>query len=162
VVRVDHRLRQGEIVKLIKGDLWSELGKADVILVTTNSVIGRNGLVMGAGAAQQASTRYPQLPRKLATRISGRDDPQRYGIALACKVDERTWLGAFQTKQHWNSPSDLLLIKQSTRMLKEQAEKHPDWRFALNYPGIGLGGLPVSQVQPILEQLPNNVIVYRR
>ncbi|MEK6860596.1 MAG: hypothetical protein AABY07_01375 [Nanoarchaeota archaeon] len=45
---------------LVKGNMWDELGKAELILVTANSNIKKNGaLVMGAGAAKEARDRFP-------------------------------------------------------------------------------------------------------
>ncbi len=43
------------------GDIWQS--GADVICVTTNGVLRKNGdLVMGAGIALEAKKRYPRLP----------------------------------------------------------------------------------------------------
>ena len=58
-------------------------------------------------------------------------------------------------------PADLDLIQYSTNLLGQIAMHHPNKIILLNYPGIGNGKLSQELVRPILEQLPNNVWIYK-
>ena len=54
-------------MQLITGDLWEEVGKADLLFVTTNGVVTKaDELVMGRGCAREAKERLSSLPRTLA------------------------------------------------------------------------------------------------
>lgn len=147
-------------MQTLVGDMWQELGKADLILVTTNSTLKSNGeLVMGAGAAMQAAQRFPELPRVFGRRIRQDFFGQDYGIMCGlCTKTDHTWIGAFQTKRHWRDPASLDLIRYSAERLAAAAGKFS--RIALNFPGIGHGQLQVADVLPILEELPENIVIY--
>ncbi len=144
-------------MQLVKGDLWDELGKADVLLVTTNSTVKRNGeLVMGRGAAAEAKARYPEMPKRLGDWARQFPD---YLLYLTHN-DGPTSIGAFQVKHDWRGPAGFGLIQAAVDRLGSYARTLPNWRFALNFPGIGNGGLTREDVLPIIEQLPDNVYVY--
>jgi hypothetical protein len=147
-------------MKLITGDLWSELGRAGLILVTTNAIVSRRGrLVMGRGAALEARNRFPGLDFDLGEAILESASP--YGVVLARGAHHPTTrLGAFQVKNHWRDPADLSLIAFSVERLREIAAS--SIRTALNFPGIGNGGLPADIVLPLLQNLPDNVTIYRK
>jgi hypothetical protein len=149
-------------VQLVTGDLWGELGKAQLLLVTTNSTLSyRGGLVMGAGVARQARDRFPELPGIFADQCWQFGFP-RYGV-LPGAVYGGTRVGAFQTKLHWRDPSPLDLIAESTAKLAAWIQRFDHGqRVALAFPGIGHGSLRVDQVLPIIESLPDNVYVYRK
>jgi hypothetical protein len=155
-------------MQVIKGNLWDELGRADYIFVTTNSVLNRYGdLVMGKGAAQQAKLLAPMMPEDLGRLMRDLNVVgEKYGILNSNQIvvhrGKETRLCAFQTKYNWKCPSDLELIRWSTMMLSTQARTFDTKRFALNFPGIGEGGLPEDVVLPIIEALPDNVYVYKR
>ena len=151
-------------MKLAVGDMWSEVGNADVILVTTNSIINKQGrLVMGRGAALEAATRYPLLPTELATRIKPWGTSP-YGIIILKPYANGACLGAFQVKRHWQQPADPLLISRSAALLRIIANAYPDLRYVVNYPGIGNGRLDEQTVEAILKSsnLPDNVTVYKK
>ena len=67
-----------------------------------------------------------------------------------------------QTKLDWRDPSPPELVQASLARLGKKAEGCPHIKFHLNYPAIGLGGLPLEMVQPWVEALPDNVRVYRK
>jgi hypothetical protein len=55
-------------VKEAFGDLWEFDG---IIAITTNGFVKRDRTcVMGRGCAREAAVRFPELPHKLASRIS--------------------------------------------------------------------------------------------
>ncbi|MBW3636714.1 MAG: hypothetical protein KY445_09675 [Armatimonadetes bacterium] len=147
-------------MQIITGDIWDELGKADLILIPTNSTLSPRGeLVMGAGVAKQAKEHFPMAPYWFGRKINARRD---YGIVTYPESWKwfSFWLGAFQTKYNWRNPSPLELIERSTKKLDAKASLFD--RIAMPMPGTGLGGLTESDVLPILEKLPDNVFIYKK
>lgn len=138
----------------LNGDMWQKVDGFTTVLVTTNNVLRNGELVMGAGAAKQMVERWKYAPVYFGRAINGRAE---YGVI----IDDLLGYGIFQTKRHFNQPSDPALISKSARMLAEIAKDRPDETFYLNYPGIGLGGLSESSVRPLLRDLPDNVIIWR-
>jgi hypothetical protein len=154
-------------MEIIQGDMWEEVGKADLILVTTNAAIRKDGaLVMGRGAAAQAKEMFPQLPFELGRRLkqSGLIEKE-YGITVTGISTQGTLLGAFQVKYHWRDEADLNLIRFSCRELARYAGPCPRERIVVNYPGIGNGRLTRDDVEPILKAglgKLDNVFIYWR
>lgn len=123
----------------------------DVYLFTANAIRTRDGrLVMGAGAAKQVRDSYPGIDRQIPI-----DKPVTY-----VEVSPGQWLGRFQVKDHWQDAARLDLIEQSARILAAHAIKRPNVRFHLNAPGVGNGRLSWTEVFPLLQALPSNVLVY--
>jgi len=157
--------KETKMSKFRFGDMWQEFGKpATIVLVTTNSVITRNGLVMGKGSALEAAKRFPGIRMSLAKKLkelgfqSGTFPTKIwYGVL----VSKNNQIGIFQTKFDWRSPSGLDIVRFSCKMLREIALKHPDMTYHLPFPGVGNGGLPEELVLPILMTLPDNVFVWR-
>jgi O-acetyl-ADP-ribose deacetylase (regulator of RNase III) len=160
-------------VEIIEGDLWSEVGKADLILFTANADLdGKGDLVMGRGAALEAKQRWPGLAKELAKATGGR---REYGLAWARELEtgSKTKVGCLQVKRAWRDPADLHLIDWSVGKLAAALAKwlsNPEHagrelRVAINYPGIGrgTGGLSEEEVEPILEKHFANlpVVVYK-
>jgi hypothetical protein len=147
-------------MRLITGDLWSEIGRANLILVTTNAVVTRSGrLVMGRGAAREARDRFPGFDADLGAAILG--SPSPYGVAVAQRdYHPVTWLGAFQVKHHWKDRAQPDLIAFSVERLATITNRYA--RIAMNFPGIGNGGLQPEVVLPLLQKLPNHVFIYHR
>lgn len=144
-----------------KSDLWDS--SADLIAVTTcGSIVGSTRhLVMGAGAAFQASRRYPRLPAaagrcvedELITAING---VPLYGF-LVIKLGRDTQVGIFQSKLVYYEPSLLSVIGTSVACLLAWLGVHPKTKVAINFPGIGLGKLEREKVEPLLAELPDCV-----
>jgi len=154
-------------MRVVTGDLWSELGLAELLLVTTNAVVTQDGrLVMGRGAAREARDRFAGLDRDLGEVIRSMASPieqhlVQYGVALARGTYHPiTRLGAFQVKAHWQDAASPELIAYSCGRLAAIADRYH--RIALNFPGIGAGGLPAEQVTPLLLVLPDHVLIYRK
>ena len=145
-------------MQIVLGDLWSELGKADLLLVTTNSTLNSRGdLIMGAGSALQAKRHFPQLPRLLGEKIRTRAGC-RYGVVCSGLRFGNTEIGAFQTKTNPFQPSDTETIYQSVRDLTVLTLEYG--RIAMPFPGINNGRLSPYKVYPLLEGLPSNVHIY--
>lgn len=148
-------------------DLWES--KADLIAVTTNGTIKQGGLVMGKGAAGEANDRASDLgldlPRSVAFGLRGDilGDSILYGFYPFHAPRFNYWLGLFQTKLDYRQPSTLALIGYSVMRLKfflEYTKQHTGYTVALNFPGIGAGGLDVASVFPLLLDLPGSVTIH--
>lgn len=144
----------------IVGDLWREVGRADLILVTTNgSVRMDGGLVMGRGAARQAAERYPGLEFDLGRKTLLHPTAR---LLFSDVVDRGTKIGGFRVKRAWKQKADLWLIRESVGALKVLCESSMGYkRIAMNFPGIGNGGLTRDEVLPLIRDLPEIVHVYR-
>ncbi len=149
--------------KIVKADLWEP---ANMHVVTTNGVINARGrLVMGAGAAKQALDRHFALDDKAGTMILANHkglfgSAYLYGfLPVVYNKKNQTGVGIFQTKWHWEDAADTMLIRLSSEALAQFAALHPNWTIRMNYPGIGLGGLPKSVVEEHIRKLPDNVTV---
>jgi len=138
-------------------DEFDQHGELHLMFVTTNSYIRTDGaLVMGRGAAKVMAHRFPEFPYELGKNI---EHLGIYGIRM--KIRDQTDLGIFQVKQHFKDKASLALIEASTRDLTDLAnglsEHH---RIDMNYPGIGYGGLNYQAVDPIIQNLPDNVHIW--
>jgi hypothetical protein len=132
------------------GSIWDS--DCDYIAVTTNDRIKNNGcLVMGAGIAKQAATRYPELPKRLAKHVKE--------CGNIPKICHDIGIVSFPTKYDWKNPSDIDLIKQSANVLMQQIPKGKT--VAMSRPGCGNGNLEWSDVKTILEPiLDDRFIIY--
>ena len=136
-------------MKVVAANLWNT--NADIIAVTTNGNIKDGKLIMGAGAAKAMRDRYPGIDRWAATQITGK----RYGWISNGTV------GMFQSKINYWEPSTVKLIEFSVKKLLAWLEQRPGITVALNFPGIGLGGLTEEEVLPLIEVLPDTVTIYK-
>lgn len=132
----------------VTGNLWEY--PADYRIITTNGTVKKNGqAVLGAGVAQQAVKRYPNLPQELGYSIS------RVGNIV--HTFEQYKLFTFPVKHEWWQEANLELIKLSTHRLSKLILD--EFRYLLPRPGCGNGKLNWIDVKPIVESLPNNVFV---
>jgi len=169
-------------MKLFKGiDMFGavrDLEGPQVICVTTNGVVTKDGLVMGAGAAKGARDAFPWLPLAAAKLLINLFEPIEtytpdlvfeYGlqnVGFPDRLDRQIFL--VQTKRHWKEKSDPELVEEALmRMGCWCADGHDGMAdgpsaitYHLNFPAIGRGGLPRSMVLPWVEKLPDNVFVY--
>ena len=137
-----------------------------VYLFTANKVVTKNGLVMGRGNALAARTAYPKLPEVLGYLMSNpildlENTSMLFIDAPNVDTDSYGVIGAFFTKNHYKEPSSLDMVIANILDLKKTAEENESYTFHLPYPGCGLGGLTVEQLDPYMNQLPDNVIVYK-
>jgi hypothetical protein len=143
-------------MNLIKANMWDN--PATYTVITTNSYVKRNGdLVMGRGAALEASRIYPGCAKSFGDIIK-LFSPDPYYL-IACPGYHN--LLAFQVKYNWWEDADLDLIASSARRLNAYARYLvPAASFAMNFPGIGNGRLHRNDVLPLLQCLPDNVNIY--
>lgn len=149
-------------MKLRVGDMWSVWREAGLFLITANATLVNGRLVMGAGIAKEAATRWPTLPARLGADLGGwLPKNGEYNLLISFDWPDAK-LGLFQTKVNWQQPSSVGLIGRSVEALCWWASHHPDTAIHLNYPGIGNGGLTPAQVEPLIKILPDNVHVWTR
>lgn len=141
---------------LKQANIWDE-PDLSYICITTNATVKANGeLVMGAGVALQAKKRVPGIAEKWGADLRAtRMENRAYGMMLK----HGKYL-AFQTKLFWRDKAKLHIIKHSAQALEKLARSCPDITFGLPFPGIGYGQLNPKDVLPLLESLPDNVIVF--
>ena len=134
--------------------------KLDVVCITTNAFVRKDGrLVMGRGAAYEATKRFPNCDRVFGSMVNSH--LCAYGILIHPDRGSPI-LAAFQVKTHWADLADLTLIEKSVTVLDRLARR--DWKHlkvGLNFPGIGNGGLKEVDVLPLLKRLPDNVSVWK-
>ena len=136
-------------MKVLVGDIWKV--QTDFRGVTTNGFVTRAGnAVMGRGVALQAKRRFPGIERQLGKAITGGGN--RVHMLDPC-------LFSFPVKHNWWQRADPDLIHRSVGELKELADRLPDRSFAIPLPGTGNGGLKPEEVWPLLQDLPDNVVV---
>ena len=125
-------------------------------LFTGNNYIRKDGaLVMGRGAALEVKNAHPQIAYELGKKISGLD--KIYGLALSDTLP----IGVFQVKTNFRFNAHVDIIKHSVEKLKEYLSTQSPLKLVhMNYPGIGYGGLPKMIVEPLLANLPENVVIF--
>ena len=136
-------------------DPW---GIPDVYLFTGNPIIKKNGaIVMGRGAAKQVRDRYPGIDLVFGKLL--KEEPH-LNVLIIGKAHRL--LGWFKVKEHWKEPAKLSVITESVTKLTQIATENPTLRFHMNYPGVGNGKLNIAMVAPLLQALPDNVLLYRK
>lgn len=137
-------------------NIWNDHDQLDYICITTNSVVKNNGdLVMGAGNADQARQRIPNIAKLFGDLIIQKGKHMgEYNLVAVGKYI------AFQTKIHYSNPSPLEVVQKSCDILNKLARKYPNKTFGLPFPGILNGRLSPKIVYPMLLKLPDNVHVY--
>lgn len=128
----------------------------DIYMFTANSVVKGNGtLVMGAGNAKAVRDFYPDIDKLFGDKISHLQE----FYTCFCKYDKQ-WIGALQTKIHYRKESPMYLVRASIDKLSRIAKERPQLVFHLPCPAISNGGKSVENILPLLENLPDNVIIY--
>jgi hypothetical protein len=145
-------------MKILIGNMFDALPQTDLFLFTANSTVNAGKLVMGAGFALQVKERWPGIDLAIGKMI---EDKKNFGLMISANWPTKK-VGAFQTKTHWKLSSSKDVVKNSTAMLKKwAAETHPESRVDLNFPAIGLGGMPYNDVLEIVSELPQNVNLWK-
>lgn len=172
-------------MKIQKIDLFSFIGTADAICITTNCYVKKDGTaVMGRGVALEAAQRWPELPGILGDKLrtSG-------GSVYELMIVNNTAILAFPVKlKGAYKPSteqilphmrkyfegkdfvpgyalyaDINLIKRSAFQLRYLADMKGWKTIALPMPGCGNGGLKWEDVKPVVEEFFDDrfIIVYK-
>ena len=143
------------------GDIWDlHVRHSGWIVIPTNTTIRQDGLaVMGAGLAKEAATKYPHLPKTLASHIRHFKERPYIDYPIIC----------LPTKHNWRTGSNMDLIEQGCRELMEldrilSTISRPDLIF-LPTIGCGLGGLNWErQVRPVVDSIltPDRFVLVER
>lgn len=148
-------------MKQIVGDYWKESHNYDLLCVTTNGVVKKDGrLVMGAGIAKEFRDRYTDIDAILGSNVTLFGN-RVFVINWTTKciipsnfvVLPSEFLASFPTKHDWGNPSSIELIIKSAKELVEEVEKYNLRTILLTRPGCGNGGLTWEYVYPILAPL---------
>lgn len=128
----------------------------NIYMFTANSVVNGSGkLVMGRGCAKTVRDTYLGVDKLFGDVI---DNMMLFGVRFV--KHKFQWIGAFQTKYNWQDPSPLELVEYSVFKLAKITGLRPEYTFHLPFPAISNGGQSVGDVLPLLQCLPDNVIVY--
>jgi hypothetical protein len=124
------------------GDIWEHADRADVIAITTNGSLTRDGrAVFGRGVANQAALRFPLLADILGRQLAEQGNhvfDLGFGIT-SFPVEETAW-----------SQPDLRIIARSAEELRRLADRSGWQRVMVPRPGCGGGGLAWKDVLPTL------------
>ena len=128
------------------GNLYSKdiMSKYSTIGFTANSTKTNKGkLVMGKGNAKVVKRLFPNIDIELGSLI---EHLSTYGVVVSLD----TKVMGFQSKIHWSNKSSLELIKFANMKLEQYISTNVSATVAIPLPGVGLGGLRVEDVLPIL------------
>lgn len=138
----------------IKADIFKKRQGRNAIAITTNGVIRNNGrAVMGAGIALKAREFFPGIDTELGIRLKECGNHatllQMYG------QDSSKWnVITLPTKNDWKQPSDLQLIIQSCKEVKEIADSYDLDEIYMPRPGCSNGKLDwETQVRPAIKDI---------
>lgn len=136
-------------MKNVVGNLWTY--PADYRVITTNGSRRKDGYaVMGRGCAKEATAKFPNLQYELGEQL------RAHGNRVF--LFEQYRLFTFPVKSDWMSDARYDLITASVRQLLEWL-KAPQETIVMPRPGCGNGGLLWKNVEPLLQELPDNVHV---
>ena len=124
------------------GDIWEYAGRGDIIVITTNGSLTRNGrAIFGRGVARQAALRFPAIAEILGKLIA---EQGNHVFDLGCGI------ASFPVEETpWSLP-DLGLVARSAGELRLLADRFGWQRIVVPRPGCGGGGLAWKDVQPLL------------
>jgi hypothetical protein len=134
-------------------DYRKEPGPKEVFLFTGNSMVKNDGsLVMGRGNARALRDARPGIDMIFGAHIGNLDEYLLMILPLYR-------IGAFQVKYHWQAAARTSLIEKSAEVLRTVANLDPSVTYYLPMPGVGNGQLNPKYVLPIVEGLPDNVVI---
>lgn len=162
------------MTNIVRGNIW--YSDAELICITTNGTVIGDNLVMGAGVALQAKDKYAGLENYAGITMNsdynrchrlmevatdrGIKSYYLYGFIPVFCPSVGKLLGFFQTKIDWSKNASLALIGYSIYNLNWYIQQTRVKSVALNFPGIGFGGLKRLDVLPLLASLDERVTVY--
>jgi hypothetical protein len=144
-------------MKEIVGNLWDYYADpANMICITTNGVVKANGeAVCGRGCAREATQRIPGFARLLGNYIQEHGNVP--GFMQVHEAEDYVFI--YPVKHKWFEKASPNLILAAAHVLFDRAQANPSSQFILPRPGCGNGGLKWWDVKPLIEFLPDNVLV---
>lgn len=157
-------------MKEIKKDLFECIIDQDVdaICITTNGHYTKGGLaVMGGGCAGEAARRWPEVPKRLGKMLKtfmsnipyvigaldNNGDPLELTKELITNQQYKCLVFSFPTINNLIDGSNIQLIKQSSTIMVDYANKYKLKQVILPRPGVGIGGLMWSDVKPEIDKI---------
>jgi hypothetical protein len=114
---------------LPNSDIWKYYERGAWVVVTTNTQTRKDGTaIMGAGLAQQAALRFPDLPARYGLYLQ-EQDPNNEGHPEHPYLVEDHRLILFPTKRDWRAPSPLDLIRGNLLIFRDLWREFVDDRF---------------------------------
>ena len=146
-------------MEVIIGNIWDKHTEGSFICIMVNCTPNTKGnAIMGKGIAEEASKRFPKLPKLLGqTQIEYAAKDGNFFTTRSRRP--QVFLGyrliTFPTKINWEQDSDLDLIESSARHLVKIVDsitkiKSPIY---LSKPGVGNGRLQWEKVREIIEPI---------
>lgn len=142
------------------GSIWLHFMVPDhFVCITTNGTVKKNGeAVMGRGNARQATICIQGMTKLLGAYLNKNGNVP--GVLPV--LGDSTPIIVFPVKHNWWEKADKKLIAQGARWLLAEAKRNPSNIYHLPRPGCGNGKLNWEHdVEPILQHLPDNVIVHQ-
>ena len=153
----------------LAGDFWNI--DADWKVIPTNGIQYHAKAVMGAGLALDAKIKYPGIEMMLGMHLLTHGN-----IPGLLGYHDNIWWFSFPTKDHWQTPSSLPLIRKSALRLRQMwvkasdqsnidPNRDSDIKVVLPLVGCGNGGLNWDKdVRQMMESiLPEwNFVFVRR
>jgi hypothetical protein len=163
-------------MKEIRGNLFDQIGIADIICITTNGFVKNNGrAVMGRGCAAEALKRWPEIDWLLGDLLT------RHGnFPYDLGEDHLTHIWSFPVKFHsghcsddksnvvshmrrqfnpgdfvpgWALVASMQQIEESALSMVTVADVEEYEKIVIPRPGCGAGELKWEEVKPELENL---------
>lgn len=136
-------------MKIEKGNIIDYIGVSDIVCVTTNGIVKKNGeLVMGAGCALAFKKAFPTLPKILGEQVLSKGNRPVIGGKI-----NNSYIVSFPTKEHYKDNSDINLIKNSALFLVRIADYYNAKSICIPSPGTGLGNLSKDTVYEVLSEI---------
>lgn len=142
------------------GNPYFTFKEGDVICTTTNGEIKKDGkAVMGRGNAKFVRDTFSGVDTLLGQML------EKYGNRVVplgkYSFGEKTFtLLTFPTKNKWRDKSDLALIQQSAKEIKQLADHYGFQRIYIPIPGCSNGQLAWHDVKQVLTDLDERFIIY--
>lgn len=151
----------------INGNIFDFIKTGYSVCIPTNGIVKSNGnAVMGAGLALSFAQKYNNLPKRLGgfltkyknnkPYILGAVNNDSFFIPKKEDFNNCCLIFSFPTKNHYKNDSDLFLIENSCIELVRYCNDFNLNNIYLPKPGIGLGKLNYSDVEPILSKYLDN------
>lgn len=148
-----------ECYKTAVGNMFSLALEGEVVCVTTNGIVKRDGCaIMGVGTAQIARDSFKGIDKKLGEYLNQYGN-RCFNLGLHNYRGKHLRIVTFPTKYNPNDNSDMDLIRKSVLEIKEMADKFNWSKVYIPLPGVGAGKLLWSNVKPLFECLDERFIL---
>jgi hypothetical protein len=135
-------------MKEICGDMWDYMKDGNVLVITTNGTIKKDGCaVMGRGNAYEAKQRFPGIDQTLGDLL------KIFGNHCFILINRPEFkIVSLPVKYSFWEEASLELIERSTQELVELVGHHGFKQIIIARPGCGNGKQSWSMVKAIIEK----------